>query len=291
MVGCWKSGRGMAHAITCLSEMSISHVNPTVRPTGDSLEANYSAFRIWVYRAELQKAAGRCEAALWATQIAAHLAWTNHPGVFHSPALEAVLEAVGARLPSGVGRFRGEVLHVMTEAYPTGGHTRLVKRWIEAAPSVRHSVVLTRQVTPLPDDLRLTVVQQGGQITDLLTENRSLYRRAGALRSAVTSHQLVVMHTHPSDAVAITALQRPIPGRVAFLNHADHVFWLGTRAADRYLSIRDAAVDLTAERRGIPRAIQRIVPIPLADARFPGQDPDRPTLRDAIGVHGKLQFS
>jgi len=94
---------------------------------------------------ELDK--GRNETAAAYAQIAAHYAWHNHPGLFASPSLEALLRSLARMLPNPVPaspRTAG-VLHVLTTALPVGGHTRLVWQWIRNDPERRHSVVLTGQ--------------------------------------------------------------------------------------------------------------------------------------------------
>src|SRR4051794_38125221 len=69
---------------------------------------------------------GEADAAVtWAT-VAAHYASLNHPGRFTSPRLERTLGEIGRHaLPSAGAppRAHGRVLHVLTEAYETGGHT------------------------------------------------------------------------------------------------------------------------------------------------------------------------
>ena len=50
---------------------------------------------------------------------------------------------------------------------------------------------------------------------------------------------------------------------VLFLNHADHLFWLGTSVADLVLNLRDAATDISIARRGVAVRPQ----FPAADDR------------------------
>lgn len=45
------------------------------------------------------------------------------------------------------------VLHVMTEAYTFGGHTRCVERWIQQLPELKHSCVVLSQHAPFPPQL------------------------------------------------------------------------------------------------------------------------------------------
>lgn len=212
------------------------------------------------------------DAAAWA-QIAADYAWRNHPGVFASPRLEAVLKAIGREaLPPGEHRRPpnaplGSVLHVLTEAGPIGGHGRLARRWIEQDEQRSHSLVLTRQrETTLPEALAGAVRARGGDIA-VLDERCRLVARARELRALAAGCDLVVLHIHPFDVVPALALadDSSCPP-VVLVNHADHVFWLGTGSADFVACIRQSGVRLALERRGLAAATCSVLPIPLAPA-------------------------
>src|SRR5205807_6877976 len=100
---------------------------------------------------------------------AAGLAELNHPGVLASPRLEAVLEQISrTHLPDpapltalgAARRAAGEterVLIVATETYETGGHTRILWRWIARNPDRVYSVATTAQRGVMPDGVRRAV--------------------------------------------------------------------------------------------------------------------------------------
>src|SRR4051794_30565435 len=121
--------------------------------------------------AETFAAAGSFEDAAACAQIGALIGWLNHPGRFASARLERVLRAGAATLPAGswAGPSAKEpkrVLHVLSEGYETGGHTRPAWRWMLQDPARRHALALTRH-RPVPPDLLPAGGQRGGGPADM----------------------------------------------------------------------------------------------------------------------------
>jgi hypothetical protein len=206
---------------------------------------------------------GDVERVLLTGALAGNLAWHAPVGLLADPDLErTVLEAVGA---GGVlvdrGRTGGRVLHVLTEGYQTGGHTRLARRWIERDPR-QSDIALTMQVNPLPEGLRAAADGSGGRLYDLRTAFPTFVARAEALRRLMNQADVVVLHTHPFDTIALAAANLPGPRPpIVVENHADHTYWLGLGAADVVVNLRTAADLVCQERRGI--AADRLVRLPL----------------------------
>jgi glycosyltransferase involved in cell wall biosynthesis len=231
-------------------------------------------------------------AAAWA-QIAGHFAYLHHPGRFASPRLERVLNDIGRRVivstrteplrPAGSER----VLHVLTEAYDTGGHSRFAWRWIERDHARRHDVMLTNPQSLRPDALETAVAAAGGTVH--VARGSSLVKRAQQLRELADAHDLVVLHTHMHDVVPLIALaERPAGPPVVFEEHADHVFWLGTSIADAVVNGRAVGRALAADRRFVEpaRSVHLPVPVPPIERtltreqakRALGLDPATPVL-------------
>lgn len=240
-----------------------------------SVARNLETFRGLESIAEGSLAAARYDdAAAWA-QIAADYAWRNHPGIFASPRLEAVLatigrEAVPPREPrrlADAAVLPRRVLHVLTEASGIGGHTRLALRLILQDAERSHSLVLTRQREGgLPTPLAEAVRASGGELHTLDDRGR-LVVRARELRAMSAGFDVVVLHVHPFDvlpAVAFAGESSTPP--VVLVNHADHVFWLGTGVADAVACIRESGLRLALERRGLTASTCALLPIPVAPA-------------------------
>jgi hypothetical protein len=203
---------------------------------------------------------------VFCAQLAADYAWFSHPGRFCDDRVEqSVGDLVRAAPPARVARREGRVLHVLTEGFTTGGHTRLARRWIEADAGRVHSVALTRQsLARVPAGLAEAVGRRGGTVFDLASRAWSIRDRAEVLRRLAADHEFVVLHTHPHDVVPVLALanwaDRP---RVLFVNHADHVFWLGASVTDALVCLRASGALLATTRRGISADRIAIVPIPI----------------------------
>lgn len=214
----------------------------------------------------------RYDTAAAFAQVAAGFASTNHAGIFASPLLESIVAGIGATLPaeSATRRRRSNgwpqrVLHVLTEAIGVGGHTRFALRWLQQDEGRTHWLALTRQRRSVPPALAQAVESRNGQMRAIQGGgNRSLVTRAAELRQLAMEFDVVVLYTHPYDAVAAIALsgvdERPA---VAFVNHADHAFWLGSVAADVVANIRAQGVRLCVDRRGIAADRCSLLPIPL----------------------------
>lgn len=135
---------------------------------------------------------------------------------------------------------RNSFLHVMTQAYTAGGHTRVVERWIDSAPAdQKHSVVILKQNNePCPLRLYKVASHHGGDVY-LFNEN-SLDKRAKLLRDLGCQYEYVVLHIHMWDPTAIVAFGKDDFLRpVIFFNHADHLFWCGSSVVDMLADLRD----------------------------------------------------
>jgi hypothetical protein len=216
------------------------------------------------------------EAAVLLVGVAATVSRRRHTGRFTNQDMEDLLLELSARVPEisvdeempgpRPGHDRGSALHVMTSCYAHGGHTRLVGRWIAMRPEIVSSLVLTAAGSPDPPPDLIDAVQRSGGRTYRL--DGSAMHRAGSLRSLARTTDMVVLAAHENDIVPPLALAsatwRP---PVVLLNHADHVFWVGSSTADVVVSLRPAAADLAVRRRGIAEdcSLQVALPLPAAE--------------------------
>ena len=200
------------------------------------------------------------ETAVSLVQVCGDFASRNHPGIFVCHRLEGCLRKISESArpllnPDSIetaerGHASEHALHIMTEAHPVGGSTRFVCRWIGNDTSRTHSVALNAQGnTPVPESLRNAVTLSGGSIYRIDENPRNKLDSAAHLRSIAGKADLVLLHIHPHDPLAILALsnwaQRPL---TVFMNHADHLFWLGAGVADHYLAFRKSGYDICLDR-------------------------------------------
>ena len=219
--------------------------------------------------AETFEQSGRLDDAIATVELGAMMAATCHPGQYASLRFERLLARAGATLRPMAPRPKrsaAAVLHVATETYAVGGHTRMIWRWADRDPSRTHSLVLTTPGSEPPTGLAAAIAASGGAVHSLPAGASNL-DRAQALRDLAAEVDVVVVHTHAMDPLPTVAFaeadHRP---PVVVFNHADHLFWLGVSIADVLHCIRPVAVDF-AVARGI--AAERCV---LTTAPVTGSD-------------------
>jgi len=237
-------------------------------------DAAYQALRT----AALEAAStGRDELALRRVREAARLACFAHTGRFADGTLEGIALRIGQGssalsvrpVLSRRHRVSGDVrrvLHVVSRTLPTGGHTRLLLNWIANDMDSRHSVVVLEQGrTPIPVFIERAVEAGSGTLTRAPRSHSMLERAQGLRDLAMSQADTVILHTHQFDAVPIVAFAAEECPPVGFVNHADHMFWLGGSIADAVISIRRFGNELAQQRRFARHA--HILPIPMAPAR------------------------
>ena len=253
----------------------------------ERIRAHHDRFLELLGQAERLAMVGRGEDALGGAQQAAGWAWLRHAGLHASPRLESLVRGLA---PAGHpwrprARRRSSVLHVLTQAYPTGGHTRWSDRIIRADRARSHSVLLTAQGRlPVPPWLRASVEASGGRLH--LLADGPMGARAAAIARLAADVDLVLANIHPNDAAAVAGLAGPARrAPVATLNHADHAFWLGMSAADLLVGFRGAGEALAVRRRGADADRCAILPLPVdAPGRPALDDPRRSRIREAMGI-------
>lgn len=155
-------------------------------------------------------------------------------------------------------------LHVMTEAYHTGGHTRVVEGWIKGAPSHQvHSVVLTKKakMENLPQALVTNVSEKKSEII-VLKETKSAIHKALELRQLASGYEHIILHVHMNDIVPLLAFgssefKRP----VMLFNHADHLFWVGASIADLVVNLREYSSVFNDKNRQCHK--NDVLPLPI----------------------------
>jgi hypothetical protein len=229
-------------------------------------------------------ATGDVEGVLRTATVAAYYAWQAPTGLLSDPTLERLVVSAargGGRATVDGARSTGRVLHVLSEAYDVGGHTRLAWRWM-SRDHRRSDVALTNQSHPVPEALTTSVTASGGRVDDLRSAHTTLLGRATALRALIDQADLVVLHVHPYDAVALAAVNLPgMRPPVVLEDHSDHSFWLGAGAADVISSFRPFGQRLARELRGWSPERSALLPLPV-DAVT--SDAPRSEIRQTLGL-------
>ena len=178
----------------------------------------------------------------------------NNTGYFTSSILETFFVDYARKIKADLKNIdynKNSVLHVMSKGYLTGGHTRVVERWIENAPNTqKHSVVFTRKNSVGLKVLEQNVKNKNGEYV-LLGNLSSLEEKAIQLRKLAMEYEYVILHTHMDDPIPIVAFGVEEFTRPVFLyNHASHRAWLGKSIADLVLDLEEDD-EVTKIKRGI----------------------------------------
>lgn len=242
------------------------------------IQNNFSIFNNLLSNAEFYLHRSDLESAITYCQIAAEFAWRNHCGIFSSSRLERILQKISLKSIANADKQEKifsapkcvkKVLHVMTEAYTIGGHTRMVQRWISIDRNRIHSVLLTRQgIRRIPEELLQAIKQSGGQFFRADHLVGGWLSRARVLKQAMSHCDAIILHTHPYDVLPMLGI--PPEGNrppVILMNHADHSFWIGVSLSDAIAHFRHSGFRLSVTRRGIDPDRSIILPIPLDPLR------------------------
>lgn len=162
-------------------------------------------------------------------------------------------------------------LHVMTEPYVTGGHTRVVERWIKNSPENQvHSLIVTKEkeVEKLPEELVKNVSDKKGEII-ILSDSETRVQKALKLREIASNYEYIILHIHMYDVVPLIAFateefKRP----VIFFNHADHVFWLGVSVSDLVVNLRGYSSTYNVKNRQCLNNAVLPLPIPKSQSAY-----------------------
>ncbi len=209
------------------------------------------------------------QAACSYASLAALVATHRHAGFFASPRLEQLLVSIGRDLPDE-GSYRRttktpdrvrRVLHVCTEVANIGGLASMLVRMIKEDGSRQHSLVLTRNRSSVPAHITDAITQSGGTVHRFEKKTPAYAELALDLRRLARENDLVVLHIYNEDVVPLLAFANPstVPP-VAFINHADHLFWLGFSVSDLIINLRDSGQNLSLSRRYVSSERNTFVP-------------------------------
>jgi hypothetical protein len=193
--------------------------------------------------------------------------WDNPSVPYVNKELEEDLLLISKKVINfDLDKFDGKntTLHVMSQAYITGGHTRVVDNWIKALRNYKHSVIFNfhSSVYPAPKFLIDTVHNSGGDI--IYNDKSSMIEKAKYLAKVASKYKYVVLHHHPSDILPLVAFGNSRFSRPTFFyNQGDNVWGCGYSVSDYILDLSSFGVDFSHKYRGIPKSRSINIGIPV----------------------------
>lgn len=188
----------------------------------------------------------------------ARFASTFHSGRLADGALENPLLEIGRAMAEDAPVAVEEIplaasaatrtLHVASALYATGGHSRILAKWVQRDLSSAHAIVVTRQDGELPEFLTSIAAERGTPIR-MLERSATILERARQLRALSRGFDRVILHQHPDDAIPVIAYAAPGGCPVAMFNHAHFWFSLGSSVADMVVNTTPYFRRLTDNQR------------------------------------------
>ena len=178
----------------------------------------------------------------------------NNTGYFTSSILETFFTDYAETLKTDIKNIKykeNSFLHVLTEGYNTGGHTRVVERWIKNATSNQiHSVVEIKSIGKILTTLQENIKEKNGEYIQF-DNNLSMSEKSLKLRELGMHYEYIILHSHMDDPIPTIAFgTEEFTRPVLLYNHASHLFWLGKSVADLVLDI-EKDDEVTKIKRGI----------------------------------------
>ena len=194
---------------------------------------------------------------------AAVFATGHNTDVFASSEIEQPFLELAELLPAAKNTAweKDSVLHIATEVYNSGGHSRCIERWIQLMEHQKHSCYLIHQKAGIPELLTTLTLKSGGEVR-CANPAASMVTKAAELREYASRFQYIVLHIHMDDPVALIAFgSEKFTRPIIFFNHADHIFWLGAGIADYVADITGSRHKITITSRTIQNASVLSIPV------------------------------
>lgn len=127
-----------------------------------------------------------------------------------------------------------DALHIITEAYNFGGHTRLMEM-LASMHETSADLLVTRNIAPRALERISKVV---GNINIL--KKTTYEEKINEIIEIASKYKKIVLHIHANDILSVIAcgvLKNILPIKIYLVNHADHAFTLGSFVADYYFEL------------------------------------------------------
>lgn len=188
---------------------------------------------------------------LKAAEMYAALLYDLDVGQYDDPELERMLIDTAAQIlpPLPAEHSSKECLHIISEAYMIGGHTRLMEK-LAAMHTDKPDLLITRSAQEKTRARSSAIFSSVYEI-----KSSALADKIAEIRAHCANYQRVVLHIHNNDITVVVAcalVKQVQPLKVYFVNHGDHAFTFGSSISDYYfqLSSYGARLDRTKNIAG-----------------------------------------
>ena len=159
--------------------------------------------------------------------------------VFASRELDQLCHRIGCKNLAQIGQLQREVwpeknnrdriIYVITKLQSSGGHSRLIRDFIQAQPDKDHYILATGLAGPSDLGGMKDAIEASGNIRFLAAPRGDFQSRLswlqGLLRDAAPDH--VYLFNHHQDSVAVASIVPELGLKASFCHHGDHHLCLG----------------------------------------------------------------
>jgi hypothetical protein len=196
--------------------------------------------------------------------IASYFATYNYIGDIYSNEIEDKLINISKNIfiekRKNIFFKENSCLHVVTEFYLHGGHSRVIERWMDFDNNSANSVAIIK-----PENSQIS--EDISKHNIYLIDEKSYIDKAKVLFDISQKYEYIVLHTHMYDIVPILIFgQQEVKSKVFYYNQADHLFWIGRKIVDKIIDISSEGQEITRLYRNILNKEKNIVlPVPLIE--------------------------
>lgn len=207
--------------------------------------------------------------SIYLSQIISKFASTHYTNNLYSEEIEDILNQISKKqiktFYTNLDFFnKYNILHVFTGVYYIGGHTRLASNWIKNSlnKETHHLLLLNQEEVEVPLFLKEEIFKSKGNIYSYKNEN-SILKKAENLRAISHNFDYVILHIDMSDPIANLAFGHDsMKYSTIFVNHADHIFWLGSTSSKHYAELSTSGQEISYLKRKI--SYSSVLPIALS---------------------------
>lgn len=201
-------------------------------------------------------------------QVLCNYLWENITGIYRDKDIENIILDISDKIFKGnkakdsyLKNIREETLHIITETYTMGGHTRLLYNWLKFDIERKNDILIVKpENSKIPNWLDEILKLRNGNL--ILINKNTIIEKATKIREICKNYNEIVLHIHPDDIATVLALSSFKNKRIFFMNHSDHSYSLGYNLASCVLELTKDGKKMGEKKRDIKNSA--VLPIPIS---------------------------